>query len=149
MARAVPITTNRHAATNNSALRVRATLRNSGRNTKRPKATIAATASSGLANGNAERSHAADVGRWGECAEDEQYWDHRQVLEQQNREAGAAGGGVEPFLVRQHLNHDCSRRHREGQTDHPGADPVLPEKHGDTGQHRGAKHDLQGAETKY
>src|SRR5215467_6250579 len=46
VARPTTITTSKQAATNNSAFRVRATLRNSGRNTKRPKATIAATVSS-------------------------------------------------------------------------------------------------------
>ena len=45
-ARPVAITTSRHAATNSSGLRVRATLRNSGRSTRRPRATIAPIASS-------------------------------------------------------------------------------------------------------
>src|SRR3954452_16332514 len=148
VARAVPITTNRHAATNNSALRVRATLRNSGRNTKRPKATIAATASSAWPTATPNAATlltwvvGANVPRTSSIGTTARSWNSRIAKL------------VRPVAVLSRFSSDSTWittavEDIEGQTDHPGADPVLPEKDGDTGQHRGAKHHLQGAETKY
>src|SRR5215813_13579265 len=52
------------------------------------------------------------------------------MLEQQDRETGAAGDGVEPLLLGQHLDHHGSRRHCQGEADDSGADSIMPKKDG-------------------
>src|SRR5215813_3039040 len=126
VARPTAITTNRHAATNNSALCVRATLRNNGRNTKRPKAAIAVTVSRAWPTA---RPNAAMLLTWVAGAKIPRTSSNGTTARSwNNRIAKLVGDGVEPLLLGQHLNHHCRRRHCQGQADDAGADSVMPEK---------------------
>ena len=79
----------------------------------------------------------------------EQYRHYGQILKQEDGEAGAAGGRVEPLLLRQHLDDHSRGGHREGQADDCGADPAVAKQHRGAGERPAAENDLKAAETEY
>ena len=144
VARPVARITSRHAATNSSGLPVRATLRNSGRSTRRP-ATISAD----------HDEHRLDDGRGERCrlgaeyADDEQHRHRGDVLQQQDGQRGAADRSAETLLVRQHLHDDGGGRHRQRRPDDDGEQRRRAECEGDRRDRHRAQHELQQPEAEH
>jgi hypothetical protein len=84
-----------------------------------------------------------------DCTKHEENRDHGQILKQEDGEAGAAGGRIEPLLVRQHLDDHCRGGHRQGQADDGRAHPAIAKQHRRPGEAPAAENHLKSAETEH
>ena len=82
-------------------------------------------------------------------ANEQQERNHREVLGQQDGEAGAAGRAHHAALARQKLHHDRRRRQRKAGADHQGGGRRAAQPPSDRGEQHGGQHDLQAAQAEY
>jgi hypothetical protein len=119
-------------------------MRNSGRSTSRPAMKMAH--GHRLANGEGEIApHAAGAGN-AEHADDEQQRHDREVLQQQDREAGTADRRAELPALDQELHDDCRGGERETGAEDYRRLRRSAERPDDRGDGRAGDADLQAAE---
>ena len=114
-AAATPVATitNSVVATNRSLMPADATRRNSGRITTRPTTTITPSARAALRERQQEGAGDRTGFAGAEDGDEQQQRRHRQILRQQDREAGPARARVQPSLPGKHLDDDGGRRQRQ------------------------------------
>jgi hypothetical protein len=72
--------------------------------------------------------------------------DDSQILKQEDGEAGTTGGGVQSFLLRQHLDDDGGGGHCQRQADDNRADRPVTQQHRGPGKDPAAKNELKEPE---
>ena len=124
-----------------------ATRRNSGRITTRPTMTITPSAMAALASASRRVPATEPECAGAENRDEQQERRHRQVLRQQDREAGAARARVQPSLPGKHVDDDGGRRQRQARTDDERHRRLAAGKDHDCADHGCGEHDLQAAQS--